>query len=63
MHAMFFAPALTTSTARINTPTQDPAVMHVVNQFIDAFNKGDTKTAGVLCSDIRSIVDELPPYE
>ena len=38
-------------------------VMKVVRQFVDAFNKGDTKTASAACSDQASIIDEFPPHE
>jgi ketosteroid isomerase-like protein len=39
------------------------AVIAVVNQFTDAFNKGDTKTAAATCADQTSIIDEFPPHE
>ena len=39
------------------------AVMAVVHQFTDAFNKGDTKTAAAACADQTSIIDEFPPHE
>jgi len=38
-------------------------VMAAVQQFVDGFNKGDTKTAAAACADQTSIVDEFPPYE
>ena len=38
-------------------------VMGVVNQLMDAFNKGDQKTVLALCTDEMSIIDEFPPYE
>lgn len=38
-------------------------VMKSVNQFVDAFNKGDTKTAAAACADQTSIIDEFPPHE
>jgi hypothetical protein len=37
-------------------------VMAVVHQFIDGFNKGDTKTALATCASPASILDEFPPY-
>jgi len=40
----------------------DAGVMATVNQFADAFNKGDTKTAVAACADQTSIIDEFPPY-
>jgi hypothetical protein len=39
------------------------AVMATVHQFVDAFNKGDAKTAAAACADETSIIDEFPPYE
>ena len=63
MHAIFLVLALTTFGAHPATSPEDSAVMRPVNQFIDAFNKGDEKSASALCADITSIVDELPPYE
>ena len=38
-------------------------VVGVVNQLLDAFNKGDQKTVLALCLDDLSIIDEFPPYE
>ena len=38
-------------------------VMGVVNQLMDAFNKGDQKTVLALCTDEMSIIDEFPPHE
>ena len=34
-----------------------------VHQFVDGFNKGDTKTAAAACADQTSIIDEFPPHE
>lgn len=38
-------------------------VMASVNQFVDAFNKGDTKALAASCADQTSILDEFPPHE
>ena len=38
-------------------------VMVPVNQFVDAFNKGDGGTAAAACADETSILDEFPPHE
>jgi ketosteroid isomerase-like protein len=43
--------------------TEKAAVMAPVQQFVNAFNKGDTKTASALCADQTSIIDEFPPHE
>ena len=39
------------------------AVVKTVQGFVDAFNRGDTKTAAGLCAVQTSIIDEFPPYE
>ena len=38
-------------------------VMVTVNQFLDGFNKGDTKAAIAACTDEMSILDEFAPFE
>lgn len=38
-------------------------VTKTVQGFVDAFNKGDTKTAGAVCAEQTQIIDEFPPYE
>ena len=38
-------------------------VMSAVKQFIAAFNKGDAKSAGAICTPEMSIIDEFPPHE
>jgi ketosteroid isomerase-like protein len=38
-------------------------VMKVVRQFVDGFNKGDTKAAVAACAEEASIIDEFPPHE
>lgn len=39
------------------------AVLASVHQFVDAFNKGDTKAIQAACADQTSILDEFPPHE
>ncbi len=39
------------------------AVLVSINQFVDGFNKGDTKLAVAACADETSIIDEFPPHE
>jgi hypothetical protein len=41
---------------------EEADVMAPVHQFIDATNKGDTKTALAACAVPASILDEFPPY-
>jgi len=38
-------------------------VLKFVHQFVDGFNKGDTKAILAACADQTSIIDEFPPYE
>lgn len=38
------------------------AVMARIHQFVDAFNKGDSKAAAAACADQMSIIDEFPPH-
>lgn len=47
-----------------NAAAQDKsAVVAVVHQFADSFNKGDAKGALAACADEVSIIDEFPPHE
>jgi len=45
------------------TGSAQTAVLAPINQFVDGFNKGDTKTAVAACADETSILDEFPPHE
>lgn len=51
--------AATTSSAIADDKTD---VMATINQFVDGFNKGDTK-ATAACAAQTSIIDEFPPHE
>ena len=51
-------PALAQTPASAKTDVLAP-----VHQFVDGFNKGDTKTALAACADQTSIIDEFPPHE
>ena len=46
-----------------NALAQQKDVMASVHQFVDGFNKGDTKSALAACADQTSIIDEFPPHE
>ena len=46
-----------------NALAQQKDVMAPVHQFVDGFNKGDTKSALAACADQTSIIDEFPPHE
>jgi ketosteroid isomerase-like protein len=43
--------------------TDKSDVMSVIQQWVDAFNKGDAKSATAACADQTSIIDDFPPYE
>lgn len=45
------------------TESAKTAVLATVHQFVDGFNKGDTKAAVAACADQTSIIDEFPPHE
>jgi hypothetical protein len=47
----------------LTAASEETDVVAVVHQFVDSFNKGDTKTAAAACADETSIIDEFPPYE
>jgi hypothetical protein len=52
------------ASALAQTPASARAdVLAPIHQFVDGFNKGDTKTALAACADQTSIIDEFPPYE
>lgn len=38
-------------------------VMATVHQFVDGFNRGDTKTGLAACASPASVIDEFPPHE
>jgi len=38
-------------------------VMAVVHQWVDSFNKGDTKSGLAACADEGAIIDDIPPHE
>jgi ketosteroid isomerase-like protein len=49
--------------AQTDRTGESSAIMMVVHQFVDSFNKGDTKTAAAACAEQTSIIDEFPPHE
>jgi hypothetical protein len=66
MHRMIIALSLAVfamfSVAQTSGSAQT-AVLAPINQFVDGFNKGDTKMAVAACADETSILDEFPPHE
>jgi ketosteroid isomerase-like protein len=63
MHTILVALVVAVSAAGQAGGSQETAVMSTVNQFVNAFNKGDTKAAAAACADQTSIIDEFPPHE
>ena len=60
--ALLLAAFTTFSTAQTPESAQT-AVLASVNQFVDGFNKGNTKMLVAACADQTSILDEFPPHE
>jgi len=63
MHATLAIVLLTVLAQGTGTAPEKAAVMAAVHQFVDAFNKGDTKTTASVCAEETSIIDEFPPHE
>lgn len=63
MYKIIIALAVAILGAGPTAVSQKTDVMVPVHQFVDGFNKGDTKTALAACADQTSIIDEFPPYE
>jgi ketosteroid isomerase-like protein len=42
---------------------QDSPAVTTVKNFVEAFNKGDTKAASAMCAPEAYIIDEFAPYE
>jgi ketosteroid isomerase-like protein len=60
---VFIAFAVTALAQGTSAGPDKTAVIAQVTQFVNAFNKGDTKTAAATCADQTSIIDEFPPHE
>src|ERR1039458_5259462 len=63
MHRIFITLAVALLAAGPAAASEKTDVMMLVHQFVDGFNKGDTKTAMAACADQTSIIDEFPPHE
>ena len=63
MHRMLMALFLVAFSHAQTPGSAQTAVLASVHQFVDGFNKGDTKTILAVCADQTSILDEFPPYE
>ena len=62
MHKILIALAVAVLAAGPVAASDKTDVMAPVHQFVDGFNKGDTKTALAACADQASIIDEFPPH-
>jgi len=60
---MFLVLAVTVVAAVPTAAAQTTEVMRPVRQFVDGFNKGDTKAALAACAAETSILDEFAPHE
>src|SRR6266487_6390866 len=63
MHKMLVALFLVAFSHAQTPGSARTAVLASVHQFVDGFNKGDTKTMLATCADHTSILDEFPPHE
>jgi len=66
MHKLLLALALSTfaTISAAQTPgSAETAVLAPIRQFVDGFNKGDSKVMLAVCADQTSILDEFPPHE
>ena len=66
MHKLLLAlslAAFATFSAAQTPGSAETAVLAPVRQFVDGFNKGDTKMMLAVCADQASILDEFPPHE
>ncbi len=55
--------AIAITSAPILAASSDPAVMATVQQFINGFNRGDTKAMLATCATEASVIDDFPPHE
>ncbi len=63
MNRILIALAVAGSAAAQTPGTESSAVVATVHQFVDGFNKGDTKMSLAACALQTSIVDDFPPHE
>jgi hypothetical protein len=63
MRALLIALAAGILAAGTAAASDEADVMASVHRFVDAFNKGDTKTATAACANHAFIIDEFPPYQ
>lgn len=63
MHEIFIALSVAVFAAVPTVATDKTEVMTAVHQFVDGFNKGDTKLALAACADQTTIIDDFSPHE
>ena len=63
MQKILITLALVVLTAGPLAASENTRVMATVNQLVDAFNKGDTRSLKASCTDQMCIIDEFSPYE
>lgn len=63
MYKIFIVIAVAVLAAVPTFASEKTDAMATVRQFIDSFNKGDTKSAVATCAEETSIIDEFSPYE
>jgi hypothetical protein len=63
MHSIVIVGVVALLSQAAASDSEKTAVVAIVQQFVDSFNKGDTKTAEAACAEATSIIDEFPPYE
>ena len=63
MYKILIAFVLATLAAGPAAASEKTDVMAVLQRFIDAFNKGDMKSALATCADVTSVIDDFPPHE
>jgi ketosteroid isomerase-like protein len=63
MHRIFSLLVVAVLAAAPAVATDKSDVMSVIHQWVDAFNKGDAKSATAACADQTSIIDDFPPHE
>ena len=63
MQKILIALALAVLTAGPLVASEKTEVIATVQQLVDAFNKGDTKSLVAGCTNQMCIIDEFPPHE
>jgi ketosteroid isomerase-like protein len=62
MTKIIIACALALLSVETAAASEKTAVMSVIHQWVDAFNKGDMKSSLAACADQAVVLDEIPPH-